>query len=68
MGVTVDSEYREVKFGDYCKICKHEKTPEEQKPCCYCLEEPVNLYSERPVKWESAKQTTVEKMKRSEKK
>lgn len=47
-----DEEYREVNFEKYCKTCKNEKRPETQIPCCYCLEEPLNLFSEKPVKWE----------------
>lgn len=63
MGVVVDNDYREVNFGDFCKTCKHEKTPEEQKPCCYCLEEPTRLYSEKPVKWKAAKKSYKRKEK-----
>lgn len=50
-----EDDYREVYFGDYCKTCKYEKRPEEQIPCCYCLEEPLNLYSHKPVRWEGKK-------------
>lgn len=47
-----DEELREVDFEAYCKTCKYEKRPEEQNPCCDCLEEPLNLFSQKPVKWE----------------
>lgn len=46
-----DDEYREVFFGDYCKSCVYKERKAEQIPCCYCLEEPVNLYSHKPVKY-----------------
>ena len=48
-----DEELREVDFETYCKTCKYEKRPEEQIPCCDCLEEPLNLFSQKPVKWEA---------------
>lgn len=48
-----DEELREVDFETYCKACKYEGRKEEQIPCCYCLEEPLNLYSQKPVKWEA---------------
>lgn len=44
--------YKEVYFDQYCKACKHEKLPETDDPCDECLNEPVNLYSHKPVKWE----------------
>lgn len=50
-----DEEYREVDFEAYCKTCKYEKRPETREPCCDCLEEPTNLFSEKPVKWEGKK-------------
>lgn len=48
-----DEELREVDFETYCKTCKYEKSLEIDRPCCDCLEEPVNLYSRKPVKWET---------------
>lgn len=47
--------YKEVYFGEYCNKCKHEKLGEEEDPCRECLEEPVNLYSHKPVKFEEKK-------------
>lgn len=44
--------YKEVYFETYCKTCKYKDRKEEQLPCCDCLEEPVNLQSNKPVKWE----------------
>lgn len=47
-----NENYKEVYFDKYCKICKHEKLKEEESPCDICLEEPTNLESHKPVKWE----------------
>lgn len=44
--------YREVKYDEFCPTCKHEKKPETEAPCTECMDEPLNLYSERPTKWE----------------
>lgn len=51
MTVTVDNDYKEVYFGEYCKTCKHKDTPEIEEPCNECLEYPVNLYTHKPVNW-----------------
>lgn len=48
----MDEHYHEVYFDQYCKKCKHEKTPQEKDPCHECLGEPMNLYSHKPVKYE----------------
>lgn len=48
----MDSDYKEVYFDEYCKTCKHEKAQEtEGSPCDECLDNPINLYSHKPVKW-----------------
>ena len=44
--------YREVKYDKFCPTCKHEKKPETGGPCAECMDEPLNLYTEKPVKWE----------------
>lgn len=50
----VDEDYKEVYFHMFCKKCKHWVENDEQKqPCFECLEEPVNLHSHRPVRFES---------------
>lgn len=43
---------KEVYFGDYCKTCKHEKVSEQDDPCYDCLDNPVNEYSHKPIRWE----------------
>lgn len=45
-------DYKEVYFDKYCKTCKHKDLKEEEFPCDICLEEPTNLNSHKPVKWE----------------
>lgn len=44
--------YREVKFNVYCEKCKYKGTKEEDYPCCECLDNPLNLYSNKPTKFE----------------
>lgn len=48
----METEYKEVYFDQYCSSCKHCDVDEAETPCAECLEEPVNLYSHKPVKWE----------------
>lgn len=52
MGEYHDDTYKEVYFHQYCKTCKHELKAETEKPCRHCLDNPVNLYSNKPVDWE----------------
>lgn len=49
----MDSEYREVDYATYCKKCKHEKEEGYETVCEECLSEPLNLYTERPTRWET---------------
>lgn len=48
----MEDTYKEVYFNQYCKTCKYEKLKETEEPCCDCLEDPVNVYSHKPVKHE----------------
>ena len=41
-----------VKFELYCRYCKHYEKREDEDPCFDCLENPVNVDSRKPVKWE----------------
>ena len=41
-----------VYFKKYCPTCKYEEVPEEDDPCNECLSYPVNVHTDRPVKWE----------------
>lgn len=55
--VTEDKEYQEVYFHEYCKTCKYEKANpyKEDNPCDECLENYMNLYTHKPVKWKPKK-------------
>lgn len=46
------NEYKEVYFHEYCKQCKHYDKDENQSPCFECLEDPVNQFSHKPVRFE----------------
>ena len=48
-----DQEYKMVEFDKWCKTCKFEKDSEddENSPCWYCLEEPLNQFTDRPVNY-----------------
>ena len=46
------SNYKEVYFDPYCSKSKHLKKTEHEEPCDVCLNNPVNEYTHRPVKFE----------------
>lgn len=52
MGLTTNTETREVDFGTYCIKCKHFKKQEWKEPCNDCLAHAVNQYTDKPVHWE----------------
>ena len=45
-------EFKEVYFHQYCKTCKYKELKDHEKPCDECLDEPINLHSHKPTKWE----------------
>lgn len=47
--------YKEVYFDQFCKTCKHCSKAESDSPCDDCLENPVNLYSHKPAKYEEVR-------------
>ena len=47
--------YKIVNFDEYCKKCEHYETEEHEEPCHVCLNEPVNEYSHKPVKFKEKK-------------
>lgn len=47
-----DNNYQEVYFDKYCKTCKYKELKDADDPCFQCLDEPINLYSHKPVKYE----------------
>lgn len=44
-----DDVYKEVHFDQYCKTCKYKDLKENESPCYECLEDPVNVYSHKPI-------------------
>lgn len=44
--------YKEVYFGQYCNTCKHKNLKETDDPCDECLNEPTNVNSHKPTRWE----------------
>ena len=48
----LDHEYKEVHFNEYCKLCKHKDVKDVEDPCNECLDNPINLHSRKPVKFE----------------
>ena len=47
-----DEVYKEGYFHEYCKNCRHKEVEQHEEPCNECLDNPVNLYSHKPVKFE----------------
>ena len=47
----MDERYLEVYFDEYCETCKYKDLKESEDPCFGCLENPVNLYSHKPVNY-----------------
>lgn len=47
----MQDDYREVRFDIYCETCKHKEKKENEEPCDECLEDPINLNTEKPVRW-----------------
>lgn len=43
--------YKEVYYSQYCSTCKHRDLPEDKDPCHECLNNPMNVYSHKPVNW-----------------
>ena len=46
-----------VNFRLYCPKCKHYTVAQEDEPCNECLDNPMNVYSEKPVKYEQKEET-----------
>ena len=42
----------EVDFFKYCRSCKHKEKFSTDEPCNECLASPMNIGSEKPVKYE----------------
>lgn len=48
------NQYKEVYFDKYCPTCKYKDLKESEDPCYECLDEPGNVDSHKPVKWEES--------------
>lgn len=48
----MNEAYKEVYFHEYCSKCKYSKLRDDEDPCHECLENPFNLYSHKPTKFE----------------
>lgn len=46
-----DSEYREVDYHIYCEKCKHYENKGYESVCEECLDTPINLYTNKPIKY-----------------
>ena len=44
-------DHRIVMFSKYCSNCKYLDKKQHEEPCNECLDNPVNLHSEKPVKY-----------------
>lgn len=51
----MDSHEKEVYFGEYCSKCRHEKEPEDSDVCNDCLNNPSNIDSHKPIRFEARK-------------
>ena len=47
----MDERYKEVYFNLYCEKCEYKDVPVKDGPCDECLENPINLYSHKPVNY-----------------
>ena len=48
------NEEKIVEFNGWCQLCKYWEKSEIEDPCYECLENPVNVDSRRPIKYEEA--------------
>lgn len=45
-------DYKIVRFDIYCNMCKYKNLNEGKDPCNECLNNPANLHSRKPVKFD----------------
>jgi hypothetical protein len=50
--MAIEHPYKEVYFNQYCESCKHRDCKDTDEPCNECLDNPVNEYSHKPIKYE----------------
>ena len=46
---------KEVYYHIYCNKCKYNNCPESDEPCSTCLNQPVNEFSHKPIKFKEKK-------------
>jgi len=44
--------YKEVYFHEHCKTCVNCDCSNSDEPCNECLDNPINLHSHKPIKYE----------------
>lgn len=47
----IETLEQEVKFDEYCATCEYANLEESEEPCAECLDNPIKLYSQKPVNW-----------------
>lgn len=50
--MAINYENKEVRFDIYCETCEHKDKKDHEDPCNECLDNPANLHSHKPVKYE----------------
>ena len=53
--MALDDGLKEVYFDEYCQTCEYKDIKESEDPCDECLDEPVNQYSHKPVRYKAKK-------------
>ena len=48
----MDEDYKMVEYHKYCETCKHKGLKENEEPCAECLDNPLNMYTDKPIKFE----------------
>lgn len=53
------NEMKEVRFDLYCPDCEWRTTDDDEDPCDECLGNPINLYSQKPIKFRKKEENRV---------
>ena len=59
--MSLDSEYREVRYDIYCEQCKHKEETGYESVCEEFLDNPTNLYTDKPDHYISKNNSAVVK-------
>ena len=51
--------FKIVDFEKWCKSCIHENEKEVNEPCNFCLDNPVNEDSRKPVNWKGSEKVDL---------